>query len=363
MSDVTTTYEEFRPGQVWLDTSGKRIQAHGGSILTLSDGTFLWYGENKERTVPGADVWHWGMRAYRSRDLYNWEDLGTFIPPQPEDPSSPLHPAQMADRPHILYSSATGTYVCWIKIMSQEAGIQEMTILVADNVLGPYEIARTGFRPLGMNAGDFDLVLDPDTGRAVVVFEKVHTELIVADLTDDLTDVTGRWSSHFPHPSPPWVREAPAFFRRNGRSYLITSGTSGYFPNPSEAAVADDIHGPWTVLGDVHPSDPSRTSFGSQISSVFQNPTRSDLYIGLGDRWLPGLDPSAPSVFDRMAELASAGDLDGALALSGGTVGGVPVEQTTWQADYVWLPIRFEGERPIIEWQDSWRVEDFKPSR
>jgi hypothetical protein len=64
-----------------------------------------------------------------------------------------------------------------------------------------------------------------------------------------------------------------------------------------------------------------------------------------------------------MAELASAGDLDGALALSGATVGGVPAEQKTWQADYVWLPIRFEDERPIIEWQDSWRVEDFEPSR
>jgi hypothetical protein len=41
----------------------------------------------------------------------------------------------------------------------------------------------------------------------------------------------------------------------------------------------------------------------------------------------------------------------------------VPAEQTASQADYVWLPIRFEGERPIIEWQNSWRVEDLQPSR
>ena len=26
-------YTSIRPGQVWLDTAGKRIQAHGGSIL------------------------------------------------------------------------------------------------------------------------------------------------------------------------------------------------------------------------------------------------------------------------------------------------------------------------------------------
>ena len=26
-----TRYSSIRPGQVWLDTEGKRIQAHGGS--------------------------------------------------------------------------------------------------------------------------------------------------------------------------------------------------------------------------------------------------------------------------------------------------------------------------------------------
>jgi hypothetical protein len=28
-------------------------------------------------------------------------------------------------------------------------------------------------------------------------------------------------------------------------------------------------------------------------------------------------------------------------------------------ADYVWLPLRFEGERVIIDWHDEWCVEDF----
>ena len=40
----------IRPGQVWLDTECKRIQAHGGSVMFL-DGTYYWIGENKERTV------------------------------------------------------------------------------------------------------------------------------------------------------------------------------------------------------------------------------------------------------------------------------------------------------------------------
>ena len=40
-------YTNIRPGQVWLDTNGNRIQAHGGAILAAGD-TFYWYGENKE---------------------------------------------------------------------------------------------------------------------------------------------------------------------------------------------------------------------------------------------------------------------------------------------------------------------------
>ena len=43
-------YNSIRPGQVWLDTNGNRIQAHGGSIMYL-DGTYYWYGENKEKFI------------------------------------------------------------------------------------------------------------------------------------------------------------------------------------------------------------------------------------------------------------------------------------------------------------------------
>ena len=96
----------FYPGQEWLDTNGKPIQAHGGSILTVN-GIHYWYGENKEKTNGKNGIWHWGVRCYRSRDLYNWEDCGLIIPPDETDEQSPLHPASMMDRPHILYNQRT----------------------------------------------------------------------------------------------------------------------------------------------------------------------------------------------------------------------------------------------------------------
>ena len=31
----------------------------------------------------------------------------------------------------------------------------------------------------------------------------------------------------------------------------------------------------------------------------------------------------------------------------------------TKEADYVWLPLRFDGDRVIIDWLDEWRIEDY----
>ena len=277
-------YKSFKPGQEWLDSKGKPIQAHGGSIIQV-DNKYYWYGENKEFTTGKTDVWTWGVRCYSSSDLYNWDDLGLIVPPDTKNPESPLNPAAFLDRPHILYNQRTKQFVCWIKLMSKSS-VQSRTVLVAEHIEGPYRIVRQDIRPLGMNAGDFDLVTSPSDGKAYMYFERVHSELICADLTDDYTDFTGYYSTHFPKLGPPSVRESPAHFTRLGKQYLVTSGTTGYFPNPSEVAAADTFHGPFTVLGDLHPSDRTRTSFNSQISCVFKHPEKKDLYIAMADRWM-----------------------------------------------------------------------------
>ena len=180
--------------------------------------------------MPGSGIWTSGIRCYSSADLYNWTDIGLIIPPS-DDPDAPMHPSHMIDRPHIVRNQRTGSYVCWVKIMGPDDS-QRLTVFGADSLLGPYEVVRAGLRPLGMDAGDFDLAVDPADGKGYLYFERVHSELICADLTEDYTDVTGYYSTHFPRPYPPTVREAPAHFRRNGKHYLITSGTTWYYPNP-----------------------------------------------------------------------------------------------------------------------------------
>ena len=50
--------------------------------------------------------------------------------------------------------------------------------------------------------------------------------------------------------------------------FITLCGTTGYLPNPSEAAIADTWHGPYRVLGNPHPGDESHTSYHSQISFI-----------------------------------------------------------------------------------------------
>ena len=208
-------YNSFRPGEEWLDTDGKPIQAHGGSIIVVDD-VFYWYGENKEKTDGKNGIWHWGIRCYSSRDLYNWEDEGIIIPPEPDNPASSLHPSKCVDRPHIVFNKTTKKFVCWIKVMDGEEvdSKNRSTILTADNILGPYQKVREKLLPLGMSAGDFDLAVAND-GKAYYYFERCHSETICADLTEDYTNVTGYYSTHFPKSGPPYTREATAHFIRN----------------------------------------------------------------------------------------------------------------------------------------------------
>ncbi len=350
-------YNSIRPGQVWLDTEGKRIQAHGGSVMYW-DGAYYWYGENKEFTDPKKGIWHWGVRCYKSTDLYNWEDLGLIIPPNTEDSTSSIHPTSMMDRPHIIYNRKTNKFVCWLKIMERD-GSQSETVLTADQLTGPYTIVREKLYPLNMSAGDFDLVVAPD-GKAYYYFERVHSETICADLTEDYTDVTGYYSTHFPRIQPPYVREATAHFLRKGKHYLITSGTTSYLPNPSELAIGDSWHGPYTVLGNPHPTDESRTSFHSQVSSVFKVPGKKDLYIACADRWLPHRMEVPYSLYEKAYFDAFSEDATPEEKAAAHHIMTTIEQPNTKEADYVWLPFRFDGEMAYLDWHDEWRIEDYE---
>ena len=355
----------FRPGEQMYDTKGKLIQIHGSYILAQG-GTYYWYGENKEFSDGKNGIWTFGIRCYRSKDLLSWEDMGLIIPPNETDPTSPLNPRKTSlDRPHIIYNKKTKKYVCWIK---QLGASQFRTVLTADKLEGPWTLLRKDVKPLGMNAGDFDLTISPDDDKAYMIFQRVHSEMICADLTDDYTDFTGYYSTHMPQPGPPDAREGPAYFKRGAKHYLITSGTTGYFPNPSMVYVADTYHGPWTLLGDLTPDDRSRTTFNSQVSCVLKHPTKKDLYIAIADRWEGPL--SGPDFESGAMSRTMQSGFAKLFGRRGGQSAITPEEAAlmrryalqgvaTSQARLVWLPLVWEGERPFMRWRDNWSLSEF----
>ncbi|MDD6194867.1 MAG: family 43 glycosylhydrolase [Lachnospiraceae bacterium] len=345
------------PGQTMLDTEGKRIQAHGGGMF-YENGTYFWYGENKEYSTGKKHIWTWGIRCYSSIDLYNWKDEGLIIPPNMDDKTSSLHPSKPVDRPHILKNSKTGKYVCWLKLSGKEA---YFTVLTADSILGPYTIVTDHLKPFGKDAGDFDLWQN-EQGEGFIFFEHDHNGVIAARLTSDFLNVSEPYRDMFVGLKPPFTREGVTHFTHRGRHYLLTSGMTGYIPNPSEVAVSDDPLGPYAPMGNPHRNDDSSASFNSQVSYVFQAPHWKDLYLVLADRWVPNYVVTDKKYQQILRVVAHQSDKSYKPKLSDYlTVAGAPFLGTanTSIAEYVWLPMYFEDEKPVIEWHEKWTVEEY----
>ena len=87
--------EFFRPKEVWNDTEGNPINAHGGGIL-YHKGTYYWYGEYKvgKTVLPSDATWEryrtdvTGVSCYSSKDLLNWKFEGVALKAITDDPNS-----------------------------------------------------------------------------------------------------------------------------------------------------------------------------------------------------------------------------------------------------------------------------------
>lgn len=351
----------IKPGQVWLDTDGKRIQAHGAQVY-FEDGVYYWIGENKEHTTGEDEIWTWGIRMYSSRDLYNWKDEGLIVPPDTENENSIFHPHRHLDRPHLLYNDKTKKYVLWLKYCDDS----HYAVLTADKLKGPYITVNERYFPYGVKCGDYDIGKDA-SGQGYIWFEVNHTDVWGAKLNVEYTAVEGEPSVIYKDMKPPLTREAVTHFERNGKHYIVTSGMTGYRPNPSEVAESDDPLCGYTVQGDPCEGDKSNTTFHSQISSVFKV-LGKDIYIAVADRWMPELNdwsytgdmrPDAATQARIAAKFRELG-IDPAKDREQAMKVAIAVTEAcnTSLADYVWLPITFEGERVKICWRDEWRIEE-----
>lgn len=345
----------FRPGEIWADNNGVHINAHGGGILQEND-TYYWFGEHKTEGESGnlAQV---GVHCYSSKDLYNWKDEGIALAVS-DDVASLITKGCILERPKVIFNPKTKKYVMWFHLEPKGAGYTGAMsgIAVSDKVVGPYlfqravrpnagfwpvnvqdihkqgipEIARQAFgggslpaHPDSINilgrdmeggqmARDMNLFVDDDGTAYHIYASEENSTLHISQLTDDYTSYSGKYARFFPGR----FMEAPAMFKTDGKYYLIMSGCTGWAPNAGRSAVASSIWGPWKELENPFKGADAETSFHSQSTYVLPVSGKSGQFIYMGDRWTP---------------------------------------ENAIDGRYIWLPIRFEGEQPVIEWKDEWR--------
>ncbi|MFB3880763.1 MAG: glycoside hydrolase family 43 protein [Armatimonadota bacterium] len=309
----------FRPGEVWLDTDGRPIQAHGGGVL-FDRGTYYWFGENKEAPTERGflrrvDVV--GVNCYSSTDLYHWKNEGLVLPAVPDDPDHDLHPDRVVERPKVIHNERTKRYVMWMHIDTSDYQYARTGVAVSESPTGPYEY-QGSFRPNGADSRDMTVFKDDGGAAYLLHASEWNKTLHVARLSEDYLKPVGESARSLVGQE----REAPAVFRRADRCYLITSGCSGWAPNAADCAVSDSVMGPWQSQGNpcIGSAEEVATTFHSQSTFVLPVQGREDAFIFMADRWNP----------------RSLGD-----------------------SRYVWLPIEFEGDRLALRWRDSWDLSVF----
>ena len=317
-----TTNNAIVPGEVWNDTEGNPINAHGGGIL-YHEGTYYWYGEYKKgKTIlPKWATWECyrtdvtGVSCYSSQDLMNWKFEGIVLPAVKDDSSHDLHPSKVLERPKVIYNQRTGKFVMWAHVESADYSKACAGVAVSDSPTGPFTYLGS-FRPNNAMSRDQTVFVD-DNGRAYQFYSSENNAtLYISELTDDYLRPSGRFTRNFIGQS----REAPAVFKHNGKYYMLSSGCTGWDPNQAELAVADSIMGPWKVIGNPCTGPDADKTFYAQSTYVQQVMGKKDCYIAMFDRW-------------------NKKDLE--------------------NSRYVWLPISFENGKITIPWRDQWNFDSF----
>ncbi len=265
---------------VWLDTNGQPIQAHAGSLLEDAR-RYYWYGENKDGPTVEAylhRVDFIGISCYSSSDLFHWTPHGLALSAVHGDPQHDLHPSKVGERPKVLRCPRTGKYLMWLHIDRQDYSFARVGVAVSDSPSGPF-VYRGSFQPSGLESRDFTLFQDED-GSAYLYFSSDWNQTLRGvRLSDDYTTVQGEAVDVFKERA----REAPAVFRQGEHYFMLTSGCTGWDPNPAQFAVAPHPLGPWEVRGNPCVGTDAEITFG--VQPTFALPITPETTLVMFDRW------------------------------------------------------------------------------
>ena len=331
-------------GELWPDDNGTHINAHGGGILS-HEGTYYWFGEHKIGGVAGNDA-HVGVHVYASKDLTHWNDRGIALAVS-KDPKQELADGCRIERPKVIYNAKTATFVMWFHLDNKKYSLARAALAISKTPTGPYTyvssqrpnagvwpieatdelknppestlslkgraavVAGSLMRrdlPKGQMSRDMTLFVDDDAKAYLIAAAEDNQTLQLHELTADYQGFSGKWTRILPGD----YNEGPTVFKHQGAYFMITSACTGWIPNPARSATATSIWGPWKKLGNPCRGTAQEVGTTFESQSTFVLPLADGGLLFMADRWRP---------------------------------------KDAIDGRYVWLPIAWEGDQPILRWQ------------
>ena len=120
--------------------------------------------------------------------------------------------------------------------------------------------------------------------------------------------------------------EAPAIFKKDGVYHMLSSGSTGWKPNPARYYTSESLFEGWEYHGNpcvgTNPQNglSQDKTFGGQSNFVLTIEGKKDAYIAMFDI----NKPSHP-----------------------------------YESGYIWLPILFNDGKAVVEWRDEWDLSIF----
>lgn len=314
-----------------LDTEGKHVNAHGGSIFKHGD-QWLWYGEARpERGFTSVGVALYTAPA--ESDMSNpqnvaWTNQGIVLSVV-DEAGNPIERGCIIERPKVLWNERDKQFVMLFHLELKGRGYDAaMTgFATSPTAQGPFRlhhavrpnpnvwpanftkkdiaiaeshdaadypewwtdpwrkaIAEGMFVNRDFESGQMSrdmTVFRDDDGTVWHIFSSEDNLTIhAAELTSDYLGYTGRYYRI----APGGQNEAPTIVKHDGTYWLLCSGCTGWEPNEARLFSASSIAGPWTQ----HPSPckgrGARRTYGAQGTWILDSGSN---LLFMADVWNP----------------------------------------------------------------------------
>ncbi|MCH6235580.1 family 43 glycosylhydrolase [Cognataquiflexum rubidum] len=317
---------DFRPAQIWSDTNGVPINAHGGGLLHYK-GVYYWYGTHKIEGLSEKTFADGGIHCYASNDLINWADKGLVLSLVYDDDSHDLAYECNFDRPKVVYNTKTKKFVAFFKLYLKGEGVTTGYVGVAssDSPSGPFVYSHKFLGAGSLSgSGDFAMFQEENGDLYHLTVRKPDKAFVVGKMSDDYFLPEGEYEIC---EGITEKTEAPAIVKRNGIYHLLGSGSTGWDPNPARYFTSKSLTGPWISQGNpcrgVNPENGlgKEKTYGGQSTFILPVMGRKDAYIAIFDINKP---------------------------------------ENPIDSRHVWLPVTIEDDKFLITWRDSWELGVFE---